>query len=303
MNGIGTLVNLLAVLVGGGFGVMIKGRLQVRYQQVISQTVGVLVMGIGLYEGIRTYFMIADKRVEIEGMLLIAFSLLFGGLIGMAIRMDSLLSRWGASFRTSGDKAEKAEQARRKKLQADVNKAAAKKGSVMPKVPLLDRTAVYQMTSARSGNLSADGFVAATLILCANSMLLSGVYADCMGGDSKPLIIKAVIDLVLCFALAFVYGAGVLYAAIPLGVLEGGLTLLLLGVNSAPGDQLATFITGLLTPTFLDQMTVIGAVILVGTGACLAFDKKFKIANLFPALFIPAVYETVMTVVGKFAEK
>ncbi len=302
MNGIGTLVNLLAVLVGGGFGLLIKGRLKVKYQQIISQTVGLAAIGVGLYEGIRTYFVISDKRLEMEGWLMVAFALLGGGLLGWALGMDKLLISWANRFKKSADKERKKEDERRKKLSAQVEKTNAK-GETPPQVPLLDRLSIYEMPSTPSGSLFAHGFLAAALIICTNPMLFSGVYADCINGDSDVLLIKAVIDLVLCFALAFVYGAGVLYAAVPLGILEGGLTLLLLGIGESPTDKFSEFVFGLLTPAFMGQVAFIGAVLLVGAGVCLALDKKLKIANLFPALLVPAVYETVMTVVAKFTEK
>lgn len=303
MDGIGILINVLAAVVGGGFGVIIQGRTKVKYQQIISQAVGLLVMGVGLYQCVGTYFVISDKKVEMTGMLLVAFSLLCGGVIGWAVDVEKRLYRWSERFnKSTGKEAFKKEELRRKKLQASVDKAVSE-GKTAPKVPLLDRSAIYEMPSTRSGQLLGDGFVAATLILCTNPMLLSGIYADCVDHAMTQILIKAAIDIVLCFLLAFVYGSGVLYAVIPMGALGGCMALLFSALATFSEGKLASFMKELLIPEFMGQLTLIGGVMLVGVGVCLAFEKKFKTANLLPAALIPVIYKIIMALALKSAEK
>ena len=302
MNGIGTIVNILAVLVGGGFGVLLKGRMKVRYQQILSQTVGLLLIGVGGYAFINAYFLMTGTDIETDGVFLVIFALVCGLALGIALNMEKILTNWGKHLSQNAEKDREADDKRRRKLQADLQKAA-EKGTPRPQIPLLDRVDVYEMPSVRSGNLYADGFVAATLMVCTNAMLFSGVYEDCLNGDTTQLFVKSVIDLVLCFVLAFIYGGGVLYAAVPLIAIEGGLTLLFLIANYAPTLGLSDFLFNLVTPTFQSQMSLISGVLLMGTGVCLAFDKKFKVANLFPAYLIPVVYEAVKLYLDSLVEK
>ena len=302
MEGIGTIINVLAVLVGAGFGMVFKGYLKTPYQQLITRTVGLLAMGVGLYELIRTYFVVVGKELEMEGILLVGFSIVCGLAFGIVLNVERLLNKWGVRIGNKLSKKDELEKKRRKQAQERVNQAI-EKGVAPPKVKLLDRLPVYELPTTRSGSLYADGFVAATLLVCTNSMLLSGVYADCMTGNTDPLIVKAIIDLLLCLALSLVYGGSVMYAAIPLLAIEGAWTVVLKIVSASPSGKFAQTVTALLTPTFLGQMSLIGAILLIGTGICLATDKKFKIANLLPATVIPLAYDGIMMTVTKAIEK
>lgn len=294
MNGIGMLVNVLAVLVGGFFGLIIQGRMKVKYQKVLSQFAGLLVMGVGIYGCVGTYFDITDTNVEMEGMLMVLFALLCGGAIGVAIHLEKILYALSKVFRKTTDKEErKKEELRRRQLRTAIDKASAQ-GRPLPPVSFLDRFAVYEMPSERSGSLFGDGFLAATLVVCTNAMLLSGVYADCFDGEHKTLLIKAAIDLVICAMLAFVYGGGVLYAVGSLVLTGGGLTGLFLLADASESGSMSSFVTWMFTPSMMGQLSLIGGIMMIGVGACLAFEKKFKIVNLFPAFFIPVICKIIM---------
>ena len=302
MNGIGTIINILAVLVGGGFGVVFKGRLKVRYQQVLSQAIGLLLIGIGGYSFIQAYFVISGKKLETDGMFFVIFALAFGLLLGAGLRMEAILNFFGKCLSKKAEADQALDDNRRKKLQEDLQKAVAK-NTPKPKIPWLDRSDVYEMPSVRSGNLFADGFVAAVLVTCVSPMLFNGVYADCLDGDTSQMFVKSIIDLVLCFALAYLYGGGVLYAAIPMGIIEAFWTVLFLIVNYIPFGGLYDLVFSIITPSLTAQVTIIGAVLLMGTGICLGFEKKFKVANLIPAFVIPVVYAAIKMYLETLIEK
>ena len=65
---------------------------------------------------------------------------------------------------------------------------------------------------------------------------------------------------------------------LPLLVYEGGITLL------------ARFIRPWLTDALISQMSCIGSVLIFAIGFNLMFDKKVKVGNLLPAIFLPAVF-------------
>ena len=48
MKGIGTIANVAAVLLGGGAGLLLKGGMKERYQQIIMQALGLCTLFIGL---------------------------------------------------------------------------------------------------------------------------------------------------------------------------------------------------------------------------------------------------------------
>ena len=54
-----------------------------------------------------------------------------------------------------------------------------------------------------------------------------------------------------------------------------------------------------MTPALVGQITLVGAVILIATGLGLGLGKKYRTANLIPALFIPAIYGLIILLAEK----
>ena len=67
-------------------------------------------------------------------------------------------------------------------------------------------------------------------------------------------------------------------SALPLFVYQGGITLL------------ARFIRPWLTDELISQLSCIGSVLIFAIGFNLMFDKKVKVGNLLPAIFLPVVF-------------
>ena len=101
---------------------------------------------------------------------------------------------------------------------------------------------------------------------------------DGLNGDPSILIAKAVLDGVAAIVFAASLGKGVYLSVLPLLVYEGGITLL------------ARFIRPWLTDALISQMSCIGSVLIFAIGFNLMFDKKVKVGNLLPAIFLPAVF-------------
>lgn len=290
MNGIAVIVNILAALVGGGFGLMFRGKLKARYQQLFFRLAGLGLMGVGTYEFIQHYFVILDDQLELTGSLLALLALVFGSVLGYLFNIHGALLSLGKRL-SKKDEKEKAKEAVRLQRLAQAVEIAVEKGVTPPKVPLLDRIPTYEMPAPLSPNLYADGFLLAVILLCANSMLFNGVMADAMDGETTILFVKSGIDFVICFLLSFIAGTGPLYAVIPMAVLELILWLLCL---VAPN-----FTVGFFTPTMSAQILVIGSVITIMLGTHMAFEqKKVKAANFLPAFLIPVFYYGIMFLVN-----
>jgi len=295
MKGIGILVNILSVMVGGGFGIMFRGKLKVQYQQLIYRVLGLAIMAVGAYEFIQAYFVVAGGEVELTGSILVIIALVVGVFLGYAFNLHGGLLAIGKSL-SKKDLAEKEkEKARLDRLSRAVD-VSLEKGMTPPKVPMLDRLPTYEMSAPQSDNLYADGFVLALVLLCANSMLFNGVVADALSGETKILLIKSLIDFVICFFLSLICGSGPLYAVIPMGVIDAVLYLLFMLLP----DRMAEFFA----PNMTAQLSVIGAVILVFLGVQMAFDKKQpKAANFFPAFAVPVMYYGIVMLVTKMIAK
>lgn len=93
---IGTLVNALAIVVGGAMGLMIKKGLPQRVEEGVMKILGLVVVIIGLNGVISAMFTISDTgRLQSSGDLLLLGSLVLGAIVGEFIDIDARLERFG----------------------------------------------------------------------------------------------------------------------------------------------------------------------------------------------------------------
>lgn len=127
------------------------------------------------------------------------------------------------------------------------------------------------------GGHFVKGFVTASLLFCVGPMTVIGSIQDGLTGDSSLLVTKSIMDGVSSIALAATTGIGVLFSAITVLVIQGGLTLL--------GKSLSA----LTEPSALDQLTGVGGVLIMGLAIRMLEIKDIRVGNLLPALVIVAI--------------
>ena len=88
----GTLVNVLAVLLGSGLGVLIRGRLPGRMQRIIVQGVGLVTLFIGFS---MAGSLGAAQGGAVDGVILGLLALVLGGVLGEALGLEERLERLG----------------------------------------------------------------------------------------------------------------------------------------------------------------------------------------------------------------
>ncbi len=314
MSGLGTVVNVLAIIVAGGIGVMFRGKLKVPYQRLLLQAIGLFAVLLGVRGLWDSLFVMGESQLETTGTLLILFALPVGWLFGEVFRLDRAIDRLGECFRRFSEKTGQAKPQdgskdkpaphtadRRAAIKSAKAAAAGKPIDQLPKHTSDFDTAgkkrrlsdlpTYDLPNPRSGSLFADGFALATLLCAISAMGLRGAVTDGLHGDPKELFIKAIIDAVLVFALAAVYGSGATFGAVSVLVAEGLMTLLSLTV----GD--------LLTPTLISHLCIVAAIITLGTGIGLCLGKRWKVINLLPAILISPLFGLIMMLIEKSAEK
>ena len=124
------------------------------------------------------------------------------------------------------------------------------------------------------------GFVTATLIFSIGAMSIIGPINDGLTGDSTVLFIKTMLDGTTSIVLAASLGAGVLFASVPVLVVQAVPALL--------ARQLAPFISDELLALFC--MVGYTIVICIGYNFLAEEKQRIKTANLLPALVVPVVY-------------
>ncbi len=122
-----------------------------------------------------------------------------------------------------------------------------------------------------------EGFVTASLLYLTGAMTIVGSIQDGTIGDPSVLLVKALLDGVASVALASSLGGGVMFSALPVLLVQGGITLL--------AAQLAF----LSQPAVLDAINAAGGLLILGIGINLLELGRIRVGNLLPALFYAIV--------------
>ena len=126
-----------------------------------------------------------------------------------------------------------------------------------------------------------DGFVKASMVVGIGAMAVMGPITEGLYGDHSVLIAKALFDFVIIMVLTIPYGKGCLFASVPVGVIQGGLTLLAFQAKA------------LLTDAALASLTTTGSIMILCLGINLIWNKEIRVANMLPMILIGVVLSFV----------
>ncbi len=130
----------------------------------------------------------------------------------------------------------------------------------------------------KNDKLFSQGFVTTSIIFCVGALSLVGALDEGISGNPETLYTKSILDGISSIIFATTLGIGVVFSSIPVLIYQGGLTFL------------ASTLEGFLTDEIITQMVVIGSLIIIGISFSVLDIKKFSLANLLPAVFIPLIF-------------
>jgi uncharacterized membrane protein YqgA involved in biofilm formation len=130
-----------------------------------------------------------------------------------------------------------------------------------------------------------DGFITATLVFCVGAMTVVGSIQEGLTSDPTLLYTKSVMDGITSLTLASGLGIGVMVSAISVLIIQGGLTLL--------GSKLQ-FLT---QEIYINNLTGLGGILIIGIGLELLTIKKIKVLNLLPSLVYLPIILYVTTII------
>ena len=134
----------------------------------------------------------------------------------------------------------------------------------------------------------SEGFITCTLLFCVGPMSLLGPIQDGLTGDIQILAIKSVMDGISTMTFATTFGWSVLFAAGPVLLYQGTLTLL----ASAVKQWLDALPEAAL---LLDSVTATGGFIVLCIPLLLLEIRRIQLADYLPALIIaPAAVWTFL---------
>lgn len=95
MIGLGTIINIGAVLLGGVFGLLFGKRLKPRFQDSLQKAVGVSVLFLGIGGAMEKMLTISDGKLSSGGAMMIIGSMALGTVIGELLNIEAGIERFG----------------------------------------------------------------------------------------------------------------------------------------------------------------------------------------------------------------
>lgn len=230
MIGLGTIINCVAILIGGILGLLFGRFLKEDIQDSLTKACGISTLFIAIAGALESMLHIEQDSLVSTGSLLIVGCLALGTLIGEILNIENLFERFGKWLKCK--------------------------------------------TGNAKDNRFIEAFVVASLTVCIGAMAIVGAIEDGMTGNFSILATKAVLDLIIIMVMTCAMGKGCIFSAIPVGLLQGSITLL------------ARFISPIMTQHALSNLSMIGSILIFCVGVNLVWDKKIRVANMLPALIL-----------------
>ncbi|MCQ2538067.1 MAG: DUF554 domain-containing protein [Lachnospiraceae bacterium] len=134
-----------------------------------------------------------------------------------------------------------------------------------------------------SDNSFVGGFVSASCTVCIGAMAVIGSIQDGIEGDYSILLAKGILDAIIICIMAAGQGKGCVFSAIPVGILQGTVTLV------------AMFAGDFIPEAALSNLSYVGNVLILCVGLNLIREKKIKVANALPAIVFALIWGCVTT--------
>lgn len=127
------------------------------------------------------------------------------------------------------------------------------------------------------GNL-AEGLSTAVLLFCVGTLSILGPLESALKGDNTLLYTNSILDGITSIVLASNFGIGIIFSSIILFIWQG---LIYLSAN---------IISVYITPDLLNEISIVGGILILSSGLNILEIKKIKVLNLLPSLFIPVIF-------------
>jgi uncharacterized membrane protein YqgA involved in biofilm formation len=132
-------------------------------------------------------------------------------------------------------------------------------------------------TSSKKDKEFLNGFLTTSFAVAIGAMAVIGSIKDGMQGDYTILLAKSILDFAITLILSSTLGKGCIYACIPVFVFQELMTV---------GAHL---IGPILTLFAINNIALIGSMLITVVGINLMFSQKIKVANMLPAIFIAGI--------------
>lgn len=206
MIGLGTLLNVVAIVAGAIIGTLLGDRLSTKTRNVVTDALGLmtlLVAGLSIIDITKPEF--KDAVGPGMGVLIVLGSLILGGITGSLWRLEDRFESIGRKLKKSLNKRFKSQDAN-----------------------------------------FVEGFVSASLLFVVGPLAILGSISDGLGKGIEQLALKSSLDFFASIAFAASLGIGVAFSALAVGIYQGLFTLLGFGLGDVLNEPqvIALTVTG-----------------------------------------------------------
>ena len=124
----------------------------------------------------------------------------------------------------------------------------------------------------------SEGLSTAVLLFCIGTFSMLGPVNSAILGDNTYLYTNATLDFITSMVIASTYGYGIMLAAPVLFCWQGMFYLVAKLSASAISDELIT------------ELSIVGGLLIMGSGLGILKIKDCKTLNLLPALLVPVIF-------------
>jgi uncharacterized membrane protein YqgA involved in biofilm formation len=204
--GLGTLLNVVAIVAGAIIGTLLGDRLSTKTRNVVTDALGLmtlLVAGLSIIDITKPEF--KDAVGPGMGVLIVLGSLILGGITGSLWRLEDRFESIG------------------RKLKKSLNKRI----------------------KSQDANF-VEGFVSASLLFVVGPLAILGSISDGLGKGIEQLALKSSLDFFASIAFAASLGIGVAFSALAVAIYQGLFTLLGFGLGDVLNEPqvIALTVTG-----------------------------------------------------------
>ncbi len=254
--GLGTIINVAAILLGGTVGLLVGHRMSQAVRSVVTDALGLVTL---LVAALSTYQVTDPAFVDAVGegvpVLIVLGSLLLGGIAGALLRLEERLALVAGTVQR---------YAERMAPDAQAESERAVSGP--------EQSQLTAQPSTRERFI--EGWLTTSLLFCVGPLTILGSLSDGLGRGIDQLVLKSSLDLFAAMAFAASFGVGVLFSALSVAVVQGLLTVIGVALGSVVPDA------------HIAALTAVGGLLLVGLSLRLLRVRDVPVADLLPALVV-----------------
>jgi uncharacterized membrane protein YqgA involved in biofilm formation len=214
MVGLGTIINVIAIILGGLIGNFLKKDIPKKIQDAMMTSIGLCILFIGI-----TGVVNIINKVNNYTLIMIV-SLIVGTILGEFIDFDEKFTNFGEKLK--------------------------------------------EKTNNKKDKDFLKGFLTNSFTVAIGAMAIIGSIKDGMQGDYSVLFAKSILDF------------------IPVFIFEGTMSVI------------AYFVGPFLIQNAINNLSLIGSMLIFVVGINLMFNKKIKIANMLPSLLIAIIWAYII---------